>query len=150
MFAALRLQSLHEAQTPTDFNFDFVQPEVWAQIVMHYSLMATTIPSLRIVLKNLTTGWLADLKDFPETAMASKATDNRYGGLSLMGSNKTANVRSREHGTNVEMQDWKSRKAETRAFARRQSRDEDAASDGSERRILVHTTVAVSHRTNER
>ena len=106
--------------------------------------MAATIPTLHIFLKNLTTGWLADLKDHPETAMASKVSGSRSGGLSLVHSNKSMS-RSREHGNAVELQDWTDRRAQTRSLVHKGFKSDDAASDGSERHILVRQTVDVSH-----
>lgn len=147
-FSIIRLRSLHRAQDLIDFDFEYVQPEIWAQIELHYGLMAATIPCLHIFLKNLQTGWLADLKDRPDTAIASKLTGNRYNGLSLVRSEHSMG-RSSDRGDLIELQDWTDRKAESRTFAQRTAKSDDAASDGSGRRILVRKTVDISHTTME-
>lgn len=134
-------------QNLADFEFEwrYVSPQIWAQVELHYSLMAATIPSLHIVLKNLTTGWLADLKDRSETLMAAKTLGKRYGRSSVMNSNMMTLGSSGEQATIVELQHWTDQNVKTKAFARREVHRDDDASDGSGRHILVHRTLDVDH-----
>ena len=151
VIAALRLQSLHHARNDSDFNFTYTGPILWTLAEVHYSLIFATIPTLQIFLKNFTTGWLADLATHPETAMASKGSRDRYGRLSAIKNNMQSSMgKSHDETSILELRDWdRLHTTEARVYAHRDSDavDDDAASDGSGRRILVRRTVDVSHST---
>lgn len=129
----------------TDFNFDYTEPQIWAQVELHYSIMATTMPSLHIFLKILQTGWLADLKDRPDTAMASKTIGTRYRSVAGVGSATGAN-KSSDRDDFVVLQDWADGKGQLRTLVRDDNgADDDSASYGSRTKILVLRTVDVYH-----
>jgi hypothetical protein len=56
--AILRLLSLHNSSGSTDYSFDIVLAIVYAQVEMHFSLIAATVPCLRPFLKAWNTGYL--------------------------------------------------------------------------------------------
>lgn len=61
--AIARIQNLNSAGNSTDYIFDVVLAVVFAQVGMHYSLIAATIPCARPFLKALNTGYMATAAD---------------------------------------------------------------------------------------
>lgn len=61
--AIARIQNLKGAGNSTDYTFDVVLAVVFAQLEMHYSLIAATIPCARPFLKALNTGYMATAAD---------------------------------------------------------------------------------------
>ena len=58
-----RIENLNRAGNSTDYTFDVVLAVVFAQVEMHYSLIAATIPCARPFLKALNTRYLATAAD---------------------------------------------------------------------------------------
>ena len=72
---------------------------MYASIEMHYSLIAATIPCMRIFLKNFTTGWLgttADQVDHTATLDATKGS-NSYALSSMSSHARNRHLDSRSH-----------------------------------------------------
>ena len=61
--AIARIQNLNAVKNSTDYTFDVVLAVVFAQVDMHYSLIAATIPCARPFLKALNTGYMATAAD---------------------------------------------------------------------------------------
>lgn len=100
--------------------------------------MASTIPTIHVFLKNLTTGWLADLKARPDSAIASKGTRIRHGELSASRSGKNVvNDKSRDRASFIELRDWTGPSAEASVVAQ----ETQPKISGPEAQILVQKTV---------
>lgn len=102
--------------------------------------MAATIPSLHVFLKNITTGWLADLKARPDTAIASKGARNRYGELSApRGGKSMRNNKGRDRASFIELRDWAGASAEASVVAQKTQPE----TSERETQIVVQKTVDV-------
>lgn len=87
-FTALRLVALFRV-TGNDFTWEYVTPEVYTQLEMHYSLIAATIPCLRIFLKAWNTSFLAmTLEDMDEQAFVQRTYPMSFIGGSKVSSHK--------------------------------------------------------------
>lgn len=72
VFTVLRLVSISRL-SGNDFTWTYVTPEVYTQLELHYSLIAATIPCLRIFLKAWNTSFLAmGLEDLDEQAYVER------------------------------------------------------------------------------
>lgn len=94
-----RMLELNAARASTDFTFDIVTAVIFAQVEMHYGLIAATIPCARPVLKALGTGYMAPLADQVDPVLRER---NRQGDsymLSSKGASSISKRRSERHST---------------------------------------------------
>jgi len=78
-----RIENLNRAGNSTDYTFDVVLAVVFAQVEMHYSLIAATIPCARPFLKALNTGYLATVADQVDPVLREQ---NQRGDMYMLGS----------------------------------------------------------------
>ena len=81
--AVARIQNLNVAANSTDYTFDVVLALVYAQVEMHYSLIAATIPCARPFLKALNTGYMATTADQVDPVLREQ---NQRGDLYMLSS----------------------------------------------------------------
>lgn len=94
-----RISELNSARTSSDYTFDIVSAVLFAQVEMHYSLIAATIPCARPVLKALGTGYMAPCADQVDPVLREQ---NRQGDsymLSSKGASSISKRRSDGHST---------------------------------------------------
>jgi len=147
---AIRLVSLHERIDSTDFSFAYTIPALWTQAELHISLIAATIPCLRIFLKSLNTGYYGmnlDQIDPTATAMATKGgsyalSDLRSGGSVAANEKQTTSASRQVPGRTLSS----SGVTTSKVTSRDRAEDSDSvASDRSDRRIFVRQTVRVRY-----
>jgi hypothetical protein len=76
--AILRFVSLNSNSRSTDYTWDVVLAIALAQVEMHFSLIAATVPCLRPFLKALDTGYLATQAGQVDRSIVDPATESSY------------------------------------------------------------------------
>ncbi len=84
-----RIKNLNQAGNSTNYTFDVVLAVVFAQVEMHYSLVAATIPCARPFLKALNTGYLATVADQVDPVLREQ---NQRGDMYMLGSKGESDV----------------------------------------------------------
>jgi hypothetical protein len=94
--AILRLVNLNHDSGSTDYSWDIVLAVVLAQVEMHFSLIASTIPCLRPFLKALDTGYLATQAAQVDRSIVDPGTGSSYakGSTNDPGSNRNSYTRN--------------------------------------------------------
>jgi hypothetical protein len=81
--AIARIQNLNVTANSTDYTFDVVLAVVFAQVEMHYSLIAATIPCARPFLKALNTGYMVTAAEQVDPVLREQ---NQRGDLYMLSS----------------------------------------------------------------
>jgi len=92
---AARISALNSIKNSTDYTFDVVNSVIFAQVIMHYSLIAATIPCSRPVLKALGTGYMAPIADQVDPVLREQNTR----GDSYALSSKEASTKSKHRSS---------------------------------------------------
>ena len=91
---AARISVLISIKDSTDYTFDVVNAVIFTQVVMHYSLLAATIPCTRPVLKALGTGYMAPIADQVDPGLREQNKRGDSYALSSMGASTKSKRRS--------------------------------------------------------
>jgi hypothetical protein len=139
----MRLQSLSTSLTSDEYLLDAAENEYYTQAEMTFSLIAATIPCLRLFMEAAKTGLLGISMWGPGTTSGS-CTRSYAGYQSGVGS-KTRSIVTKGHGNSegIQLRDWKQGSNSARAHAT--SDKVSVASDGSETAIIVRQTVDVRY-----
>lgn len=132
--AAARLLSLSKAFSSDDLTFSLATPAAWAQVEMHYNIIAATIPCLRIFLKDFTTGWLGTRSNRMEECTRSTKS-NTYG-------SRHSAVRKAGDVLHIELQPRGRGQVESKI---EHDAMNDAASDDSQQRIFVNRRIDIMY-----
>ncbi|KAL1588095.1 hypothetical protein WHR41_03418 [Cladosporium halotolerans] len=132
--AAARLLSLSKAFSSDDLTFSLATPAAWAQVEMHYNIIAATIPCLRIFLKDFTTGWLGTRSNRMEECTRSTKS-NTYG-------SRHSAVRKAGDVLQIELQPRGRGQVESKI---EHDAMNDAASDDSQQRIFVNRRIDIMY-----
>lgn len=139
----MRLRSLSISLTSDEYLLDAATTEYYTQAEMTFSLIAATIPCLRLFMEAAKTGLLGISMWGPGTTSGSYTRS--YAGKESGIKSKTRNIvaKGREDSEGIQLRDWKQGSNLARAHAT--SDKVSIASDGSETAIIVRQTVDVRY-----
>jgi len=130
-----------------DLPWAFVAPTIYTQVEMNYSLIAATIPCMRIFLKNFSTGYLGTTADQVDPTLTMKATkgSDSYAMSSVRSRHITQNTTSssgRSGRGKMRDADWRGDGAATlsRIVHPHTPADSVDSDDGSDK-IIIRKTV---------
>ena len=132
----VRLVSLQDNSNARDFTWAFTMPALWAQLEMHLSIIAATIPCLRIFLKSFNTGYFGmalEQLDPTGTVLATKGDSYNLSKLKSGGSDSNP--------TQAQV----SKAGQTTSRITHGREDQDSLSERSDRGIFVRQTVNVAY-----
>ena len=132
----LRLVSLQDNQNSGDFTWFFTMPALYAQLELHLSVIAATVPCLRIFLKSFNTGYFGmalEQLDPTGTVLATKGDSFNMSKLKSGGSDANP----------TQAQASKAGMTTSRVTHGRE--DEDSMSERSDRGIFVRQTINVAY-----
>ncbi|KAL1590036.1 hypothetical protein WHR41_01444 [Cladosporium halotolerans] len=140
----IRLVSL-SAVRPDDFSFTYTLPEAMTQLEMYCSLIATTLPCLRLFL----TAWNTSFMDIRLEEIDNDAYREHVTTMSGSGSKGSATRSggfSKNRASSAPRATWAPSSGRSKAFVETgtHGRDADAASENSESAIVVKRTIDVS------
>ena len=139
----MRLKSLSTSLTSGEYLLDTAETEYYTQAEMTFSLIAATIPCLRLFMEAAKTGLLAISMWGPGTTSGSY-TRSYAGNQSGIGSKtRSTMAKGREDSEGIKLRDWK--QGSNSAHAHATSDKVSVASDGSETAIIVRQTVDVRY-----
>ena len=144
----MRTTLIHASITGSDFTFAYTMPEIVAQVEMCYTLIAATIPCLRVFLYSANTG----LFGASTTVYGGSTTSKNCNGSSKPdGQTKTFRARGRRTHSGVICEDASDTfelttkmQGHTAAHAEAYERS-SVNTDGSEEGIMVRQTVEVQY-----
>jgi len=139
----MRLQSLQTSLTSDEYLLDAATTEYYTQAEMTFSLIAATIPCLRLFMEAAKTGLLGISMWGPGTTSGSYTRS--YAGKESGVRSKTRSIvtKGREDSEGIQLRNWKQGSSSARAHAT--SDKVSIASDGSETAIIVRQTVDVRY-----
>ena len=142
-----RLVSLSDSLASNELIFDYATTEVFTQGELCFSVIAATIPCLRIFMQSANTGLLGKTT-FDSTHDRSRASyiRSRSGnfGISFLSQDQTAGKKRAHNRADVDTIELRDRMiGETQTSAVAASDKHSVASDSSERAIIVKQTVDV-------
>jgi hypothetical protein len=132
----IRLVSLQNSSDAHDFTWSFTMPALWAQLEMHLSIIAATIPCLRIFLKSFNTGYFGmtlEQLDPTGTVLATKGDSFNMSKLKSGGSDSNPALAQ------------VSKAGRTTSKVTYGREEEDSLSERSDRWIFVRQTVNVAY-----
>lgn len=132
----IRLVSLRDNMNATDFTWSFTMPALWAQLEMHLSSIAATIPCLRIFLKSFNTGYFGmALEQLDPTGTVLATKGDSYNMSKLKSGDSDLNP--------TQAQVSKAGRTTSRVTHGRD--DGDSLSERSDKGIFVRQTVNVAY-----
>ncbi|KAF2726094.1 hypothetical protein K431DRAFT_289963 [Polychaeton citri CBS 116435] len=159
--AAARLWSIRQSLFPADptsvdSTFSPTIPTILLQLEMHTNLISATIPCLRIFLRNFNSGYLGNAGVDAPNGYKSRPFGKRSGISGDHSAGSVSNLATQGSGRGggkagfMEALELRSAdRGETKSKASHTMKevydDDDAASDGSKRRIMVRQTVDVMY-----
>ncbi|KAM0719561.1 hypothetical protein Q7P37_003691 [Cladosporium fusiforme] len=142
----IRLVTLGEV-SPDDFSFTYSLPEAMTQLEMYSSLVAATLPCLRLFL----TAWNTSFMDMRLEEIDNNAYREHVTTISGSGGSKGSATRSGGFSKGSASRHsnhpgWAPSSGKSKAFAEAldEARDDDAGSENSESAIVVKRTVNVT------
>jgi hypothetical protein len=139
----MRLQSLNTSLTSDEYLLKAATAEYYTQAEMTSSLIAATIPCLRLFMEAAKTGLLGISMWGPGTTSGSYTRS--YAGKETGLASKKGGIvaKGREDSEGIQLRDWKQGSNLARVHAT--SDKISVASDGSETAIIVRQTVDVRY-----
>jgi hypothetical protein len=139
----MRLQSLNPSLSSDEYLLEAATAEYYTQAEMTFSLIAATIPCLRLFMEAAKTGLLGISMWGPGTTSGSYTRS--YAGKETGLASKKGGIvaKGREDSEGIQLRDWKQGSNLARAHAT--SDKISIASDGSETAIIVRQTVDVRY-----
>lgn len=142
--AIMRLKSLSMSLTSEEYLLDSATTEYYTQAEMTFSLIAATIPCLRIFMEAAKTGLLG--VSMWEAGTTSGSYTRSYSGKTTGTMSRTGDItvsRGRELPESIQLRDRNG--ASSSAHARAASSKASVTSDNSETAIIVRQTVDVTY-----
>ena len=141
--AIMRLQSLRTSLTSDEYLLDASSTEYYTQAGMTFSLIAATIPCLRLFMEAAKTGLLGISMWGPGTTSGSYTKSYTAKESGIMSKTRITAVQGREDAEDIQLRDWK--QGSSSAHAHATSGKISIASDGSETAIIVRQTADVRY-----
>jgi len=141
--AVMRLDSLSMSMSSNEHLLAAATTEYYTQAEMTFSLIAATIPCLRIFMEAAKTGLLGISMWGPGTTSGSYTRS--YAGKEPGTTSRVRSTVTKRHGNDegIQLRDWNHGSSVARAHAA--SDKASMRSDGSETAIIVRQTVNVSY-----
>ena len=139
----MRLQSLSISLTGDEYLLESATTKYYTQAEMTFSLIAGTIPCLRLFMEAARTGLLGISMWGPGTTSGSYARSYAGKKSGIRSKPRSIETKRREETEGIQLRDWKQGSSAARAHAT--SDKESVASDGSEAAIIVRQTVDVRY-----
>jgi hypothetical protein len=139
----MRLQSLNTSLTSDEYLLEAATAEYYTQAEMTFSLIAATIPCLRLFMEAAKTGLLGISMWGPGTTSGSYTRSYAGKETGLASKRRSIVGKGRENSEGIQLRDWKQGSNLARAHAT--SDKISIASDGSETAIIVRQTVDVRY-----
>lgn len=143
----LRLIALKSAFSGPDYPFAIVPTQVYTQIEMHFTILAATIPCMRLFLKNFNTGYLGTTLEQvdPSASMNGTKGSNSY----AMSTVRSRHLNSQSNEKEKERPQIKLRPAgdglnTTLALHEAATDTGSITSDGSDK-IIIRKTVEIDY-----
>jgi hypothetical protein len=141
--AIMRLRSLNKSLTSDEYLLEAATAQYYTQAEMTFSLIAATIPCLRLFMEAAKTGLLGISMWGPGTTSGSYTRSYAGKETGLASKRRSIVAKEREDSEGIQLRDWKQGSNLARAHAT--SDKISIASDGSETAIIVRQTVDVRY-----
>lgn len=139
----MRLQSLDTSLKSVNYLLDAATTEYYTQAEMTFSLIAATIPCLRVFMEAAKTGLLGISMWGPSTTSGSYTRSYAGKESGIKSKPRSIVAKGRDDSDGIQLRDWKQGPNSARAHAT--SDKISLASDGSETAIIVRQTVDVRY-----
>lgn len=139
----MRLKSLSTSLTSNEYLLDAATTEYYTQAEMTFSLIAATIPCLRLFMEAAKTGLLGISMWGPGTTSGSYTRSHAGKETGLASKRRSIAAKGRENSEGIQLRNWNQSSNLARAHAT--SDKVSIASDGSETAIIVRQTVDVRY-----